>query len=97
MLLMGRMPIAFSLCFNQRGDSLMVILLMLTPEKRWQAILFSMSTGIAAVLLSGLKLLGKGNFGFRSRLSWWVSQAQTSRATPQWLIASMRFGVNPIS
>src|SRR5688572_30244478 len=91
MLLMGVRPIVSNLFFNQSGDSVTVIPLMVRAEYRGQASVDCTSTGMVRSLLSTVKWSTDGHFTGR------FFDALISRATPMCDVASARFGVNPIS
>src|SRR5690554_5952906 len=87
---------AFNLFCNQMGDCVTFSPLMVIPQYRGANVASLTSIEILNDRLSTRKLLVDGVVSLVV-MSLWSNPAFKSRATPQWLIASDRLGVRPIS
>src|SRR5690554_3617688 len=87
---------AFNLFCNQMGDCVTFNPLMVIPQYRGANEASSTLTFILNDRVSTRKLLVEGVVSFVV-MSLWSNPAFRSRATPQWLMASDRLGVRPIS
>ena len=94
-LFLGVRPIAIKCSFSQSGLSVIVTFEIKVPLYAGQPFSSSIFKVIGFVAVSGVEPCGTSSFGASNPLV--IIAARKSRATPMCPIASVRFGVKPIS